>query len=398
MRAPRGALRLLPALILVASPAAARNASIAVDAATGAVLQANDATQLWRPASLTKLMTLYVVFQDVAAGHFGLDDRLTVSSYAAAMPPSSIGLVPGETITVRQAILATIARSANDAAVVLAERDAGGEAAFAQRMTRAARRLGMTGSNFHNATGLPDPEQTTTARDMALLAAALIRDFPQFYAFFSARGVGFRGGYLPTINAILALYPGADGLKTGFTCGSGYNLVASAVRGGRRVIGVLLGGLTSDQRYRETTDLLDAGFAREVEEDPLTLDQMRQVLAADPPQQLSAQECAPGWALSANAEVAGRLPGWGITFGGFPRAAPTRALLERTLNRLPANLRRGRAAVIARPSQGLKSYRAIVVGLSKDEAAGACHLLWSSGSYCITLPPTVLNNPRAMWR
>jgi D-alanyl-D-alanine carboxypeptidase len=398
MRVPRRAWRLLPALILAAAPAAARNASIVVDAATGAVLQADDAMQLWRPASLTKLMTLYVVFQDLAAGHFALDDRLAVSTYAAAMPPSSLGLAAGEKITVRQAILATITRSANDAAVALAERDAGAEAAFAQRMNRAAHRLGMAGSNFRNATGLPDPEQTTTARDMALLAGALIRDFPQFYGFFAARGVSFRGGYLPTINAVLALYPGADGLKTGFTCGSGYNLVASAVRGGRRVIGVLLGGLTSDQRYRETTDLLDAGFAHEVDEDPVTLDQMSRVLAGDPPQQLSAQECAPGWALSATAEVAGRLPGWGITFGGFPRAESTRALLERTLNRLPANLRRGRAAVIARPYQGLKSYRAVVVGLNKDEAAGACHLLWSSGSYCVALPPAVLNNPRAAWR
>jgi hypothetical protein len=130
----------------------------------------------------------------------------------------------------------------------------------------------------------------------------------------------------------------------------------------------------------------------------VTLDQMRQVLAGDPPQQLRAQECAAGWALSAVAEVAGRLPGWGITFGGFPRAQPTRALLESTLNRLPARLRRGRAAVVARSYQGLTSYRAVVVGLNKDDAAGACHLLWKSGGYCIALPPAVLNNPRAAWR
>jgi D-alanyl-D-alanine carboxypeptidase len=207
----------------------------------------------------------------------------------------------------------------------------------------------------------------------------------------------FRGGWLPTINAILNLYPGADGLKTGFTCGSGYNLVASAVHNGRRILGVLLGGLTSDQRYRETTTLLDAGFAAEVDEDPMTLDQMTRILAGDPPQQLSAQECAPGWSLSANAEVAGRLPGWGVTFGGFPRAQPTRALLERTLNRLPADLRRGRAAVVARRYEGLTSYRAVVVGLNRVEAAGACHLLWRRGNYCIALPPAVLNNPRAAW-
>src|SRR5215469_239843 len=129
----RGRRCLLAALLIAAAPpAAARNASIVADAATGAVLRADDATRLWRPASLTKLMTLYVVFQDIAAGHFGLDDSLTVSGYAASMPPSSIGLSPGEKITVRQAILATITRSANDAAVTLAERDAGAEANFAQ--------------------------------------------------------------------------------------------------------------------------------------------------------------------------------------------------------------------------------------------------------------------------
>ncbi len=229
---------------------------------------------LWRPASLTKLMTLYITFQELAAGHLKLDERLTVSGYAAAMPPSRLGLAKGETTTVEEAILATITRSANDAVVVLAERIGGDETTFAQRMTATARTIGMTGSVFRNASGLPDPEQTTTAHDMAVLALSLIRDFPQFYSFFSAHGVSHRGGYLPTINAILNLYPGADGLKTGFTCGSGYNLVASAERNGRRVIGVVLGGLTSDQRYRQMTDLLDAGFAVEPDEDPMTLDQM----------------------------------------------------------------------------------------------------------------------------
>src|SRR5579863_10476554 len=145
-------------LLVAAMPAAAGPATIVVDAATGAVLASAQPTALWRPASLTKLMSLYIVFQELAAGRLTLDEKLTVSSYAASMPPSSIGLAAGEHLTVRQAILATITRSANDAVVALAQRVAGDETAFAARMTETAKKLGMAGSNFHNASGLPDPE------------------------------------------------------------------------------------------------------------------------------------------------------------------------------------------------------------------------------------------------
>src|SRR4029077_17885580 len=180
-----------------------------------------------------------------------------------------------------------------------------------------AKHLGMTGSNFRNATGLPDPEQTTTAHDMAVLALALLHDFPQYYHFFSAHGMTYLGGNLPSINAILYLYPGADGLKTGFPCGSGHQLRPPALRDGKRVIAVLLGGLTSDQRFGGMRMLLDKGFAAEGARaaSPLTIDQMKDADTAPPPQQLSAEACAPGWSLQPDGEVAGRLPGWGIAFG-----------------------------------------------------------------------------------
>ncbi len=388
-------------LLVVAAPAlAARQASIVIDAASGAVLSASEPTALWRPASLTKLMTLYLTFAELAAGRLKLEETVTVSSYAARMPPSELGLAAGEKVSVENLVLATITRSANDAAVALAERIGGNETAFAQRMTEAAKRLAMNGSVFRNATGLPDPEQTTTARDMALLALALQREFPQYYHFFSARGMTHRGESLPTINAILNLYPGADGLKTGFTCGSGYNLVASAEREGRRVVGVLLGGLTSDQRFGGMRNLLDAGFVADkaVAEDPPTIDQMKEVPDGAPPQQLSDEDCQPGWALQSDGEVAGRLPGWGIAFGGFPTSAPTRALLDRSLKLLPAKLKAGRPAVVARQYKGFKSYRAVVVGLTSAQAAAICHHLWDKGSYCRALDPAVLNNPKALWR
>jgi D-alanyl-D-alanine carboxypeptidase len=380
------------------APTAAPSATIVIDASTAEVLKSAQATALWRPASLTKLMTLYITFQELAAGHLKLTDVLTVSGYAAAMPPSELGLSKGEKITVEQAILATITRSANDAVVVLAERIGGDETSFAQRMTTTAHSLGMTGSVFRNASGLPDPEQTTTARDMAVLALSLFRDFPQYYKFFSAHGVNHRGENLPTINAILNIYPGSDGLKTGFTCGSGYNLVASAVRDGRRVIGVVLGGLTSDQRYRQMTDLLDAGFATETDEDPLTLDQMANIAAGSPPQQLSAESCAQGWSLRPDGEIAGRLPGWGIVFGGYPQKAPTQALLSKSLKQIPPSLRAGRPSVVLRQYQEVKSYRAVIVGLTAGQAGDACRALWKAGSYCLALTPAVLNNPKAAWR
>jgi D-alanyl-D-alanine carboxypeptidase len=396
----RRMLLILAAIGSIASPSvAAPQSSIVIDD-TGAVLAASAPTALWRPASLTKLMTLYLAFGELAAGRMGLAEKLTVSAYAAAMPPSALGLVKGEKITVEDAILATITRSANDAAVVLAERIAGEETSFAGRMTSTARRLGMTGSIFRNATGLPDPEQTTTARDMAVLALALLRDFPQYYRFFAARGMRHLGASLPTINAILGLYPGADGLKTGFTCSSGYNLVASAVHHDERVIAVLLGGLTSDQRFGGMRNLLDAGFAAlgKKTEDPVMIAKLTEASDGPPPQQLSDEECAPGWSLEPDGEVAGRLPGWGIAFGGFPKAQPTRALLDRSLKLLPADLKTGRPAVVTRQYAGLRSYRAVVVGLTAAQASGICHHLWQKQSYCRALSPQMLNNPRALWR
>jgi D-alanyl-D-alanine carboxypeptidase len=388
----------LSAAVAVAGSKSVPSAMIVIDATSSAVLKSDQATALWRPASLTKLMSLYVVFEELSAGRLMLNETMTVSGYAAAMPPSRLGLSKGDKISIELAILATITRSANDAVVALAERVGGDETSFAQKMSAEARKLGMTGSVFRNASGLPDPEQTTTARDMAVLAMALIRDFPQYYHFFSARGVDYRGEYLPTINAILGLYPGADGLKTGFTCGSGYNLVASAERDGRRVVGVVLGGLTSDQRYRQMTDLLDAGFAAGTEEDPLTLDQMAENAPGAPPQQLSDEECSPGWSLQPNGQVAGRLPGWGIVFGGYPQQAPTRALLDRMVKQLPLKLRAGRPAIIVRQYEGLRSFRAVVVGLTAAQAGDACRALWQGGGYCLALSPAVLNNPRAAWR
>src|SRR5215813_14452422 len=297
-----GTLRFMAMLLaaaVVPLPALAGYAAIVVDADSGTVLESIDATMPWYPASLTKVMTVYLAFEDIDAGRLTLDEALTVSEHAAAQPPTELGLGKGEKISVKDTILAVILQSANDAAVALAERMGGTEEKFAERMTSKAKELGMSKTVFRNASGLPDPQQVTTARDMAVLASALLENYPQYYHFFSTTSFIYAGQTFGTINGILSRYSGADGIKTGFTCGSGYNLVASAKRNGRRLIGVLLGSHTNFERHSEMGRLLDIGFATDLE----TIGS--KVMLADlggteddagpaPPSQLSAAECAYG--------------------------------------------------------------------------------------------------------
>jgi D-alanyl-D-alanine carboxypeptidase len=250
-------------LMLVSHTALSRHAALLIDADNGNVLYEMEASQSWYPASLTKLMTLYMAFSALESGRLSLSDTMHVSSHAARQPTSKLGLRPGETITVEDAVLAIITRSANDAAVVLAERLAGSEQQFAIQMTSTAHSLGMYGSHFMNATGLPHDWQTTTAHDMALLALKITRNFPQYYPYFAADSLYFRGRELRGINKFVAHYPGAEGMKTGYTCGSGYNLVASANQQGKRLIGVVLGGKSSSERYQHMFAMMDTGFSYE---------------------------------------------------------------------------------------------------------------------------------------
>lgn len=238
-----------------------RHAALLIDADTGNVLYELEANQAWYPASLTKLMTLYMTFSALETGRLRLNQGMTVSNHAARQPTSKLGLRPWETISVEDAILAIITRSANDASVVLAEEIAGSESQFAIKMTSTAHSLGMHGSHFMNATGLPHDWQTTTAHDMALLAYRLKRDFPQYYPYFAADGMYFRGREYRGINKFTANYPGAEGMKTGYTCGSGYNLVGSAHQYGKHLIGVVLGGKSSGERYDHMFNMMDMGFS-----------------------------------------------------------------------------------------------------------------------------------------
>ena len=234
--------------------------SIVIDVETGQVLSQVNADAITYPASLTKMMTLYLTFEALNAGRLQLGQYLPVSYEAASRAPTKLGLRAGESVAVQDLILGLVTRSANDAASVLAEGLGGSDSAFAEQMSRKARQIGMTSTVYRNASGLPDPDQYTTARDEAQLALALYRDFPREYRYFATRQFYFRGNIIHNHNHLLDWYEGADGIKTGYIGASGFNLAASAVRNGHRLIGVIMGGPTAGTRDREMAALLDQGF------------------------------------------------------------------------------------------------------------------------------------------
>ena len=237
-----------------------RYSSIIIDNASGKVMEAANADSLRYPASLTKLMTLYMAFEALRDHKVTLGQNVPVSGHAASMEPSKLGLLPGTYFTVSDAILAIVTKSANDAACALGELLGGDEDRFGQAMTLRARALGMTNSTFRNASGLPDPEQTTTARDLALLAHHLILDYPEYYHYFSEPVFYFHGRAIPNHDHMLQAYDGADGLKTGYTQAAGHNLVTSAMRGDVRLVGVVMGARSNPERDLHMASLLDDGF------------------------------------------------------------------------------------------------------------------------------------------
>lgn len=238
-----------------------RYAAIVVDAKSGEVLYAKRADSPRYPASITKVMTLYLTFEALQAGKIDLDDPVVFSPRAAAQAPTKLGVRAGDSITVDQAMKALAVKSANDVAVALAEKLGGTESRFAALMTLRAKELGMHGTHFANASGLPDSRQISTARDIAILSRAVMRDYPQYYSLFSTRQFTFRGQTMGNHNRLLGKMPGVDGLKTGFTNASGFNLAASAVQDGRRLIAVVLGGPSSAARDNNAEDLLLTGFS-----------------------------------------------------------------------------------------------------------------------------------------
>ncbi len=253
---------LLTTLASALSPAAAKGfdsskyAAIVIEPESGDILFSRRADSQRYPASLTKLMTLYELFQALEAGQLSLNDSLPVSANAAGQPPSRLGLSAGSHIKVEDAILAVVVQSANDVAVAVAEALGGSERAFAQQMTEQARALGMTRTIYRNASGLPNPQQVTTARDLGILAQAMLTDFPQYYGYFATQTLTWGGHTYKTHNHLLGKVAGIDGMKTGYTRASGFNLVASATRDGHRLIAVVLGGPSAAARDQHMQQLV----------------------------------------------------------------------------------------------------------------------------------------------
>ncbi len=413
----------LAVLVFVLAPshrAEARDAAIVVDAETGTVLYARNADKRRYPASLTKIMTLYMTFEALEDGRLTLKRRLKVSRRAAGQTPSRLGLRRGQTITVEDAILGVVTKSANDAATVLAEALGGTEAKFARAMTLRARELGMTRTTFRNATGLPNRRQRTTARDMATLALALYRDFPKYYGYFSRRTFVYGKNKIGNHNRLLRLYPGTDGIKTGYIRASGFNLVASVRRGGTRLVGVVFGGRTARARDAEMMRLLDRAFARrdmriaalrygpgqaasqgsqsgsQPRPQPVAAKSTTSTTGA-PPVLPPAKPTPPPKPVIAGtwrppAKATGR---WGVQVGTFKRLPSAERRVYQVAQLAPTLLMNKGVSIVPFKQSNRTLYRARLTGLDRRDARRACRELRKRNLACVVLSPNRLNVARS---
>ncbi len=382
----------LPLLAALSLPCAAAEppATLVVDAASGAVLVENRGGQPRHPASLTKMMTLYVAFQALAEGGLSSEGRIGVSERAAGQGGSVLGLRAGDTIAVADALRAIVARSANDAAVALAEAVAGTEDAFAARMTAQARRLGMTATSFANATGLTAPGHLSTARDMAVLALALRRDFPQHWGLFATRAMTWKKAQLPSVNGFLGNYPGAEGLKTGFTCPAGYNLGAAASHGGRRAIAVVMGADGKDQRAALAARLMNAAWTAQ---GGRAIAELANIPGPAP--DLSRDTCGGGVPGESGLSAPALPQGWAleVAFGRDP--AVVRRQLAAMARQLRPTLGSGVAVVVTRPFNGGLRYRGLLAGLKQERAVPVCLALRQQDEEsCLVLTPAMVEGAR----
>ncbi len=253
-------LAVVAALALAGTTQARAEAQLLIEASTGKVLHAENATYPWYPASVTKLMTAYTTLRAIKEGRVGFNTLLTVSRNAAAQQPTKMGFKVGTTVTVDNALKMLMVKSANDMAVTIAEGVGGSIEGFADMMNANARRLGMTESHFVNPNGLPAENHVTSARDLGILARALILEFPEDDSYWHIHAIQYGNRVLHNYNSLLDRYPGADGMKTGFICASGYNVVASATRNGRRLIAIVLGAYSGAVRSQKAAQLLENGF------------------------------------------------------------------------------------------------------------------------------------------
>ena len=397
---------------------AAKYSAIVIEEGSGRVLFSRNADSLRYPASLTKIMTLYLLFEDIAAGHLTLKSHITVSKVAAGRSPSKLYLKPGQSINAEQAIRALVTKSANDVATAVAEKLGGSERAFAKRMTRKARALGMSRTTFRNASGLPHSKQRSTARDMARLAIAMRRDFPQYFKYFSTKSFNWNGRKYGNHNKLLSKFNGTDGIKTGYINASGFNLVATVTRNNVRLIGVVFGGKTSRSRDAHMMDILERQFKRirpaqanqqlaalptklpttapkRISDLPETKPQTKQItvkrltdtkVADETPEFLNTATIIASRAIAPDDRAH-----WSVQIGNFAQrvnahkaAIRARRMADTVLGMTPANL-----TLVSRGEMPL--WRVRFNDLDESQARSACAALFAEGSPCIAIR-TLTNN------
>lgn len=363
-----------------------RGPSVLIDAKTGEVLAQDRAGEPFYPASLTKLMTGYIIFQRLRDGRLKPDQLLPVSELANSQEPSKIGVPVGKTVSVDFALQALLVYSANDMAYVLAEGASGSIAAFADEMNAAARRIGLTASHFMNPNGLFDPRHVTSARDMAVLAAVLVAEFPEHQKYFVQQYLEVGKRRLPNRNILIRTMPDADGMKTGFVCASGFNLVASATRNGRRLIAVVMGMKNGASRAAAARAMLEAGFAAPPQPHGKVADVINLPQGTIVPVDMTATVCRNKPPVTVQDGTA--LAGWAASFGTYdsPEKAQM-ALRGRVLS--PAGLAvRGRTGVIQLPDKA--GYAPVIWGLEQAQSISLCASYKVDGAHCDILPAAVM--------
>ncbi|THF50995.1 D-alanyl-D-alanine carboxypeptidase [Allorhizobium terrae] len=431
--------RILVALLMflsmsaIATPASAGGAQFLLDARTGRVLFSENADVLNHPASLTKMMTIYMAFDAIRRGTLSWDSPVPFSKHAARQHPTKLRLKEGDQITVREAILSMITLSANDSAAALAEKMGGTEEGFAAMMTAKARQLGMPNTTFVNASGLPDTRQITTARDMSTLAVALLRDFPREYHLFATRSFNFRGRTINGHNNLMYRLKGIDGIKTGYTDASGFNLVSAYSDGNRRVIGVVMGGRTAASRDNLMAKLITSNLSKAQEGNaliasatptapiviaqasgniPKPVDRSETITVADADAPILGSRFgnayAGGTSNSAAAATEAMITGsvartahprplkpipltrdgeWQIQIAAAPSAEKAMSLLQSIRDKIGGPLAERDIYTEAYTHNGSTVYRARFTGFpNKDEAQNACERLVKSSYDCVLMP------------
>lgn len=393
--------------MLAAHPAAASTSSIIINAENGEILSSSNPDTLRYPASLTKVMTLYIAFDALNKGLIKMSDELPVSRHAANMSPSRLGLRPGQKIKVETCIKALVIKSANDCAAVLAEGLGYTEENFAKTMTKVARELGMKNTTFKNASGLPNKAQKTTARDMALLGAAMYHHFPEYYKLFSMKSFTYNGQKIYTHNHLLKTFKGADGMKTGFTNAAGYNIITSAQRDGQRVIAVTMGHNTLRLRDTTVAKMMEKGLKKLAMDEKVKASGMyasldsKSINIPDSREQ-TAQNKKKSWKLNeqnspaaskaetsettiASADNAPATDIWGIQVGAFSNYAKARSYALKIKKEVFRKSADKPINIEPVASGSAIIYRSKIIGFAKNDADAACTKLKKNNKSCIVV-------------